>query len=322
MAAALKRRDPHCTVIFLTNPRTADLARCCPDIDEVYGEPDTPEELRALLASLDIDIFIQVNNSRVNAIAAYEAGIPVRIGSLFRLYNLRLCTHLVAQSRPFSGLNKRLLDLQFLLPVGIKVDDLQAVLGLYHIAPPPLGPDSPGSRLERFAQGRRAIILSPATITARAHQWPLESYSRLIDSLDPTKFQWFICGLPSDRPDLQALLQRHSRDANVTDLVGRLTLAEFVSFITRCDGLVAGSTGPLHLAAALGIHTLGLYQSRRTDIERWHPLGPSTAIMHSAVRCRGERGPEGGNARLPCPCIVAIEPERVARQVAGWFEPL
>jgi heptosyltransferase-3 len=132
---------------------------------------------------------------------------------------------------------------------------------------------------------------------------------------------WFICGLPSDRHDLQPLLQRHSRDANVTDLVGRLTLAEFVSFITRCDGLVAGSTSPPHLAAALGIHTPGLYQSRRTDIERWHPLGRSTAIMHSAVRCRGERGPAGGNARLPCPCIVAIEPERVARQVAGWFEP-
>jgi heptosyltransferase-3 len=100
---SLKRRDPHCTVIFLTNPRTADLARCCPDIDEVYGEPETPEELRALLASLDIDIFIQVNNSRVNAIAAYEAVIPVRIGSLFRFYNLRLCTHLWRSRARFPG---------------------------------------------------------------------------------------------------------------------------------------------------------------------------------------------------------------------------
>jgi ADP-heptose:LPS heptosyltransferase len=234
---------------------------------------------------------------------------------------LRLCTHLVAQSRPFSGLNKRLLDLQFLLPMGIKIDDLQTVLGLYHIAPPPIDPDSPGNRLEHFAQSRRAIILSPSTITARAHQWPLESYTQLIRSLDPARFHWFICGLPSDRNNLQALLQRHSRDGNVTDLVGRLTLAEFVSFITRCDGLVAGSTGPLHLAAALGIHTLGLFQSRRTDIQRWHPLGRSTAILHSQVRCRGERQGSDGGERVPCPCIVAIEPERVARQVASWFEP-
>jgi ADP-heptose:LPS heptosyltransferase len=191
---------------------------------------------------------------------------------------------------------------------------------LYHITPPPLGPDSPGSRLEHFAQSRRAIILSPSTITARAHQWPLESYSELIRSLDPAKFHWFICGLPSDRNNLQPLLQRHSRDPNVTDLVGRLTLAEFVTFITRCDGLVAGSTGPLHLAAALGIHTLGLFQSRRTDIQRWHPLGRSTTILHSDVRCRGERGAAGGAERVPCPCILAIEPQRVARQVVSWFE--
>jgi ADP-heptose:LPS heptosyltransferase len=114
------------------------------------------------------------------------------------------------------------------------------------------------------------------------------------------------------------LLDRHSGDSNVTDLVGRLTLAEFVRFITRCDGMVAGSTGPLHLAAALGIHTLGLFQSRRADIQRWHPLGRSTAIIHSDVRCMGERKSAAGVR--PCPCIVAIGSDRVARQVLSWFE--
>jgi heptosyltransferase-3 len=320
MAAALKRRDPHCTVIFLTNPKTADVARCCPDIDEVYGEPDTAEECVALLASLKVDIFIQVNNVRGIAKAAHQAGIPIRIGSLFRFYNWGLCTHLVAMSRSCFGLNKRLLDLQYLRPMGIRIDDLQTVLGLYQFAAPSPGADFSGIHPDHFAQGRRTIILSPASITAQAHQWPLESYTKLIRSMDPTKFHWFICGVPSDREYLQQLLERHSADSNVTDLVGHLTLMEFIGFITRCDGMVAGSTGPLHLAAALGIHTLGLFQSSRTDIKRWHPLGRSTAIIHSNVRCMGERRAAAGKQRLSCPCIVAIEPDRVVRRVLSWFE--
>jgi heptosyltransferase-3 len=320
MAAALKQRDPHCTVIFLTNPNTAEIARCCPDIDEVYGEPDTAEELLALLVSLQVDIFIQVNNSRVTAKAAHQAGIPVRIGSLFRFYNLGLCTHLVAMSRSFFGLNKRLLDLQYLLPMGIKIHDLQAVPNLYQFAPPPLGPDFPGNHPDHFAQGRHTIILSPSLITAQSHQWPLESYTRLIRTLDPRKFHWFICGVPGDRENLLQFLELHSLDFNVTDLVGHLSLTEFMSFIRCCDGMVAGSTGPLHLAAALGIHTLGLFQSRRTDIKRWHPVGRSTTIIYSDVRCLGERRTGAGSQRLPCPCIVAIKSDTVARRVLSWFE--
>jgi ADP-heptose:LPS heptosyltransferase len=317
MATALKQRDPGCTVIFLTNPCTVDVARSCPDIDEVYGEPSTEEELVDLLASLRVDIFIQVNNSRRNARAAHRAAIPIRIGSLFHAHNFALCTHLVAISRSFSRINKRMLDLQYLLPLGIKIDDPQEVAGMARI-------ELPSGHLfkdpDHFAQGRRTIVLSPALVTAQAHQWPLESYSRLIHQLDARKYHWFICGTPSDREQLLPLIEQHSSEFNVTDLVGRLTLTEFMSFISRCDGLVGGSTGPVHLAAALGLHTLGIFQSRPTDIARWRPIGRSASIIHSNVRCRGERKGAAGARHTRCPCIVAIDPDRVARQVLAWFE--
>jgi ADP-heptose:LPS heptosyltransferase len=320
MAAALKQRDPSCTVIFLTSPKTIDVARCCPDIDEVYGEPATAEELRALLVSLEVDIFIQANNACTIAKAAHRAGVPIRIGSLFRLYNLRLCTHLVAQSRPYRGINKRLLDLQYLLPLGVKIEDSKAIADMYQIEPPQLSCDRSPLHPDHFAQGRRTIILSPSLITAKAHQWPLESYTRLIRSLDPGKFHWFICGVSSDRESLRQLLAQQWQGFNVTDLVGRLTLTEFMSFITCCDGMVAGSTGPLHLAAALGIHTLGIFQSRRSDIKRWHPLGRSASVIHSNIPCLGERKMAAGARNLPCPCIVAVDSDSVARQVLAWFE--
>lgn len=319
MATALKVRDPTCTVIFLTSHKTMDVARCCPQIDEVYAQPATAEELDALLASLRVDIFIQVNNCRVAADAAYRAEIPIRIGSLFRFHNFRRCTHLVALSR-FRRINKRLLDLQYLLPLGIEIEDEATVAAMYDLRPPRFSAEQPATDPDRFALGRRKIILSPAVITAQSHQWPLEAYTRLIRSLDPTKFHWFICGLASDRNNLRRLLEQHSLDGNVTDLVGRLSMTEFMYFITCCDALVAGSTGSLHLAAALGIRTLGLYQSRKADRERWRPVGRSATVIHSDVRCPGERRTSAGDHRFTCPCIAAISPDRVARQVLSWFE--
>jgi heptosyltransferase-3 len=316
VAGALKQRDPQCVVILLTNRKTIDVARCCLDVDEVYSEPETAEGLHALLMSLHIDIVIHVHSSPTIAEAARFAGIPVRIGTISRFYNWRLCTHLVASIGSLFDVNKRLIDLQYLRPLGIVIDDVRDVLNLYHLAPPRFDERS-ALHPVNFAQQRHTIILSPALITARRHQWPLESYTRLIRGLDTTRFHWFICGVAEDRKTLDALITRHAHDKNVTNMVGQLSLTEFMSFISCCDGLVAGSTGPLHLAAALGIRSLGLFQSRKKDIQRWHPVGRDATIIHSDVHCRGER--KGDQSAL-CPCIVAIGADRVAEQVLGWFE--
>ena len=318
MAAALKQHDAQCVVIFLTNPTTVEVARCCPDIDDVYGEPETAEALRALLVSLQVDIVIHAHGSPKIIQVAHEAGIPVRIGAIRRAYNWRWCTHLVASMNSLFDVNKRLVDLQYLRPLGIVIDDLRAVPGLVHLDAPRLAPDSP-FHPHKFARGRHSIILSPALVTAKRHQWPLEYYSGLIGGMDATRFHWFICGGAGDRAALAPLVARHANDHNVTDMVGRLELPEFMGLIACCDGLIAGSTGPLHLAAALGVRSLGLFQSRKKDIGRWHPVGRDVTVLHSQVACRGERG-TGASKGEPCPCIVAIGVEQVARQVLGWFE--
>lgn len=320
MAAALKQRDPECVVILLTNQATIDVARCCPDVDEVYSEPESSEALRSLLASLHVDIVIHAHSSRKIAQAAHDAGIPVRIGAIRRPYNWRLCTRLLVSTRSLFAVNKRLVDLQYLRPLGIAIDDLREVAGLVRLAPPRMKEDSP-HHPRRFAQGRHSIILSPALVTAKRHQWPLESYSGLIRSMDATRFHWFICGTANDRKALAPLTSRHANGDNVTDMVGRFALPEFMGFIACCDGLIAGSTGSLHLAAALGVRSLGLFQSRQHDIARWRPVGRDATVIHSEVRCRGEqRGLGRGDPAAPCPCIAAIGADRVAQQVLGWFE--
>ena len=53
-----------------------------------------------------------------------------------------------------------------------------------------------------------------------------------------------------------------------------MNLEQFIAFIAQCDGLVANSTGPLHIAGALGKDALGIYSPRKSiNPQRWKPLG-------------------------------------------------
>lgn len=61
-----------------------------------------------------------------------------------------------------------------------------------------------------------------------------------------------------------------------------MDLYQFVSFIRNADGLIASGTGPLHIAAASGINTLGLFPCvRPIHPGRWAPLGERAGYLES-----------------------------------------
>lgn len=311
MAGIIKQRYPSATVLMLTSAKTADVARRCLDVDDVHAMPDGFEKLPALLKSLNIDVLIQASEWKELAWAAKAAKIPMRVGSLYRSHNWWLCTDRVAISRGHRQLNKRLLDLEYLRPFGIASTDLKQLPELYRFS------KKNGQRLAEklgLNYAKHRIILHPTLTTAKAHQWPLSHYSALIQSFGKDRFQWIITGTEADRSYLQPLLDSEYPQADVVDAVGQLTLDELMTFMMECDGLVAGSTGPLHLAAALGLHTVGLLQSKPAVNRRWAPVGRSASILYSSSPCVGDKRPE------PCPCILAITPDSVKACILNWFE--
>jgi ADP-heptose:LPS heptosyltransferase len=311
MAASLKHHLPDSTVLFLTHPRTVDVAARCMAVDAAYAQPETFADLVALLVDLQVDVFVQANNSEHLAKAAKAANIPVRIGSLFRWYNWWLCTHRVAISRGHKHLNKRLLDLEYLQPLGIAGHTLGELPSLYAFSPPDASP-----LIVRLGLNlnKRRIILHPTLITSKAHQWPLAAYQALMRSFDKQQYQWVITGTAADRDYLEPLLL-NDNGVDKVDTVGLVTLDELVSLMQSCDGLVAGSTGPVHLAAALGINTLGFYQSNPAIFRRWAPVGRSVTVMQGVTPCWGDKG---GKA---CPCVQNISPQQVKAVIDGWFAP-
>jgi len=56
--------------------------------------------------------------------------------------------------------------------------------------------------------------------------------------------------------------------------MGKLTLSALICFLSQINALIACSTGPLHIAAALGKHAIGIYPNiRPMHPGRWKPVG-------------------------------------------------
>ena len=73
-------------------------------------------------------------------------------------------------------------------------------------------------------------------------------------------------------------------------LAGRYDLPEFLGVLSGGDVMVAPSTGPLHLAAALGLAAVGLYPPVVTmSPERWGPRGPWVRAVTPPVSCPARR---------------------------------
>jgi ADP-heptose:LPS heptosyltransferase len=92
-----------------------------------------------------------------------------------------------------------------------------------------------------------------------------------------------------------------------------MDLSGFIAFIAASDVLVAASTGPLHIAAALGKAAIGIYPPiRPMDFGRWGPLGPeasSFSLVKSCTDCRDE--PQ------QCICMQGIEAEDIAEEIVS-----
>lgn len=68
------------------------------------------------------------------------------------------------------------------------------------------------------------------------------------------------------------------------NLVGRMSLTQLGAVLHRCDLLVSGDTGPLHLATAVGTRVIGLFGA--IDPMRTGPVGTGhTVITHPEIPC-------------------------------------
>jgi ADP-heptose:LPS heptosyltransferase len=294
MATLLKQFLPGCTVIFLGSSYTKDIVACCPDVDEFY------DWKTADLADIKADTIIHVLPRPELAKAARRAKIQNRVGTTNRLYHWWTCNWLIKLSRKNSDLHEAQLNLKLLgFMEGVKKEySLPEVVGLMNFKSAKASCDA----VQYIDNQKFNLILHPKS-KGSAREWGLDNFKRLIEILPADSFKIFICGTENEGAMVRDALLSTPRE-NTVDLTGKLSLADYIAFIDHCDGLVAASTGPLHIAAALGKHALGLYPPiRPMHPGRWACIGKNAKVFVTDRQCDECRKTQD------CRCMRMIEPE-------------
>lgn len=310
MAGVLRELYPESRIYFLGRSYTREVVEASVYVDEFINwdeykdlpEAEAVENMKAIGADTIIHVFPNKQIARLSR----RAGISQRIGTTNRIYHWLTCNTLVRLSRRHSPYHEAQLNLKLLVPLGAaalySLDEIGGYYGLTRLAP--LAPDIAG----RIDPHRFNLVLHPKS-RGSAREWGLDNFGELIRLLPKDRFNIFITGTAAEGDLVKPLLNEHP---GVVDLTGRLSLAELMTFLSRVDGLVAASTGPLHLAAALGINALGIYPPiKPMHPGRWAPIGPKAAVFVKDTDCEACR--KTGD----CVCMRSVQPELlIARLLA------
>ncbi len=179
------------------------------------------------------------------------------------------------------------MNLSLLAAAGL-VAPLDAVpdgLFLLHDAPDPT-PDV----------ARGAVGLLPAT-GGPGKAWQVENYAALARELNRSGVPVTVVWGPGER----VLAERIVADAGArTELAPRTSIPELAALMSRFALIVGGDTGPVHLAASLGVPTVAIFVA--TDPARNGPRGSRVRIVSAAVG-----RPRPGSARTTLAGEVSVD---------------
>ena len=312
---ALRQAHPHWVIDWVVEPRwrallTADSAdgrnAAQPVVDRLHLAPTkvwrkapfsakTIHEIKALRHSLragEYDAVIDLQGAIRSAIVGGLTGCRRRIGEAEPreraarwLFTERVLTH-----------GAHVIEQDVELAAAIAGDDLKP-------GQPWLPADAEG---EAWADtilpptaGQPAALINPGAGWG-AKCWPVKRYAAVAQGLIGRGFRVLVNAGPGEEPLAEAIAKQTGGAA--TPLT--CSLSQLIAITRRVALAVAGDTGPLHLACALGRPVVGIYGP--TDPSRNGPFGTRFKVLRSPQSRRDHTRraePEAG--------LLTILPEEV-----------
>lgn len=315
VAMELRRLVPGAKIGFLVSPLAAPILDHHPAVDYVRTIRWT-DSLRTLCMAFSdgVDAALFLKPFRRLMWAAFLARVPIRVATGFRWYSL------LANRRIYEHRS------EFLKHESEYNVEMLKGLGLH----PQLGsrPTLVVSEEERRGGEQRweglprpRVVVHPGGHSAR--RWRLEHFRDLAVELTKRDMGVVLTGSEGERNEFERqVASQTSLPVGIANLMGRLSARELMGVIVAADVVVSGATGPAHMAAALGIAAVSLFDPRRNNLPtRWRPLGTGLLLrpdVPTCEKCIGE----------VCPfwdCLDRLTVGRVAvavRQVVENPSPL
>lgn len=288
----LKNAYPDCKLVFLTFERNAAFARHISLIDEVRSVrtssfsalacdlirllPELRRERFDLV--LDLEFF-----ARFSTIVSFLSGGVMRIGYyLPKMWRGDLLTHLI-HFNPYRHVTE--VFASQLAPLGLTVTDFSLT--------PPTVDDTARITIESLlhsygvAPEEKLIVVNiNASDLSRERCWPVEYFASLVCAIAEHRGRRLILvGSADEAPHVDRLynsLPEHVR-STVLNVAGKLTIGEFIALLKAVQLCISNDSGPLHIAAALGIPTVSFFGPETPSL--YGPVGKNHTVFFAGLYC-------------------------------------
>ena len=292
VAETLKTRLAQSEIHYLASPYTARLSSMVDYVDgwllddDGHGGRLSLSELVGKIKAGRFDCLIDLKASWRTSAAGFLSGTALRIGTSRRAYSLFYSAR-VNVHRKASGFHQTDLDLAHLRPLDIIVSGI----------PPRFNVTARGKasaeKLMNLA-GKPYIVIHPGS-GGSSPNWPIDNYRRLAELfLTATDFGVVITNRDKSMAEFD----------NCVNIGGKTDLETLAGVIGSARLFISGSTGPLHMADALGTKCLSFF-ARRADIgpARWGPRRNQDGVILPENEC--DCGSPGS-----CRCLETVTVEK------------
>jgi ADP-heptose:LPS heptosyltransferase len=302
VAQALRRRFE--SVDALTLPGHRSTLERVPEFDTVLVDDGADERaLAAALADRGYDACVVTWATARTARVPQLAKIPIRVGQARRLYSHRFTNRVPVRSETGDVLS-HWSDIQLDYARAIGCDAPGAM--------PHFVPTEEDEREAAAFVGDYLLLHATNAEATKRDIWPIQGWSALASALrERFDLPVLISGTSADVPIADAI----AAGSGAISIAGRLGIGAFGALARRARAFVGITTGTMHVAAAVGCPTVGIFPFQSDFPERWAPAGPKTAIVRPSYPChKGDTKEYCGDyaciANLDVPNIVA-ETERL-----------
>lgn len=336
---ALRGNFPDAEIHFLVRDAVVPVVEHNPHLNAVLEyRPDSAHRgfvgmlrLAREVRSRGFDLAVTLQASFPVSFALFLARVPRRIGPRSKWFSYVFFNSGVRQRRSAVEKHEADYNLALLEPLGIRVAP-------GYLEPLVQAGATARARVDAFLEtlglgvGKDFVVVHPG-MGGSALNWPEENYGSLAGRLARGGTPVVVTGSPAERE----LVERTAVDARGAaegiavhaywgELPGgvRAGLAEFMALLGRASVVVAPSTGPLHLASALGRPTVSFFPPIRVQSpRRWGPYTVSGGEgRHKVLVPEADCGQDFECLGPKCPnyfCMDGISVDAVERSVLRFL---
>ncbi len=283
--------------------------------DENGGEMIPLGIMRKTLAEQRFDATIVVYPTLRLAWLMFRSGIAIRIGTGYRYYSF-LFNRRVFEHRKNAERHEVEYNLNLLKELGCDVRKQPE----FFIEIPTETEHNVRGLLASLgvASSKPVAIVHPGT-GGSARVWSSENFGKLAEKLVANSgVQVLVTGSLSEQ--LQAERVVRASGSSAISIAGKLSMKELAALIRMSQLFVSNSTGPIHVAAAVGTPVVGLYpQHVPMSAKRWGPYSDKSIVFtpkkpEYCADCSGGKDEQ-------CACMQSITVNEVYAAAGGLLEP-